>query len=672
MSAAGTAARRRDSSPQPRATYQDVLDAPPHRVAEIDRPAGENSTALRNHSRWPASPSMKSAATLALAVLLGTTAGARNRASESAEPDAVPRTPALALTPTEYNNTIADLLGFPRDGERWPPRPALAETLSPRRAASKGVFVPPPPPPVWPWRFPAEPGAGGFEGIVQGQNPSSYQVEELHRAAMHFASFALLSPTFLACDDWTGVPRAGQEVCAWTSLERFARRAWRRPLDAGERERIEAFWRANLAAGPLDEAIALTVAGILQAPAFHFRLERGADGGPTPWELAARLSYFLWDSMPDDALFAAAAAGDLSTRAGVEAQARRMLEDTRARPAVVHFHNQWPGTDEVLRIAPARRAFGQRFGIEPELETARDDDVQWPTILGPLRHSLKLETELFVERTVFDGDGTFTALLTDDHGYVSDATAPIYGEGATRLPDRPNVTRQIEFVAASIGRKEPLTLYAARFPPGQRAGVLTHPSVLAVGAYAVQPGPILRGVHVLERLACMELGTPVQGAETALPPDALAVERTNRERTAAATAAATCAACHRRINPPGFAFEHYDALGAWRDRDNGQPVDASGSLTLPGGETLTFTDGIDLVHQLAASERVRDCYALHWTRYALGSRIEANTPGLAAIQRGFREHDSIRDLLVAIAGSDLFRTPSAALGRSQAEDAGLH
>ncbi len=497
---------------------------------------------------------------------------------------------------------------------------------------------------------------------MQGQNPSSYQVEELHLAAMHFAAFALLSPMFFDCADRTDLTPAAQEHCARASIERFAERAWRRPLAGDERERLGAFWQANLTAGPIDEAIALTVAGILQAPAFHFRIERGDASGrePTPWELATRLSYFLWDSMPDAALFAAARSGELTTRAGVERQARRMLDDPKARPAVVHFHNQWLGTDRVLRIAPARRAFGPLFGIEPELETARDDDVQWPTIMGPVRHSMKLETELFVEQTVFDGDGTFTALMTDHHGFLSDATAPIYGDGVTRLFDRPEVTRQIEFVAVSIGRKEPLTLYPAAFPRDQRAGVLTHPSVLAVGAYAVQPGPILRGVHVLERIACLELGAPIQGAETALPPDSLSVESTNRERTAAATAPRTCASCHRRINPPGFAFEHYDALGAWRARDNGQPVDASGSLALPRGETLTFADGIDFVHQLAASDRVRDCYALHWTRYALGERIEAATPGLEAIQRKFREDDSIEDLLVSIAGSDLFRTGSTA------------
>ena len=189
--------------------------------------------------------------------------------------------------------------------------------------------------------------------------------------------------------------------------------------------------------------------------------------------------------------------------------------------------------------------------------------------------------------------------------------------------------------------------------------MLTLPAVLTVGAYAVQPGPILRGVRVLERIACMELGEPVQGTETALPPDTLDAQSTNRERTAAATKPRTCNSCHRRINPAGFAFEHYNAMGAWRAQDNGQPVDASGSLRLPGAEEITFTDGVDFAHKLAASRRVRDCYALHWTRYALGNHLERATPGIESIQQRFREDDSVKELLVSIAASDLFRARSA-------------
>ena len=574
------------------------------------------------------------------------------------------QTAPLALTPTEYNNTVADLLGFPRDGDLWPRRPAVADRISPRRTASKGVFSPPPPPDPWPWPFPAEPGADGFEGIAQGQSPSSYQVEELHLAGMHFGAFALLSPTFFNCPRWSDLPAVEREACAATSILRFAERAYRRPLRDGERARIEAFWQAQFAAEPIDEAVALSVAGILQAPAFHFKLEPDAtpDGALDAWQLATRLSYFLWDSMPDEELFRAAGAGELETAEGIERQARRMLDDPKARPAVVHFHHQWLGTDQVLLIAPARRAFGPRFGLSRVLRNARDDDTKWPSIIGPIRHSMKLETELFVEEAIFDREGTFTELMTGNHGYMSRGTAPIYG--ATTTPDegRTAVTRQIEYVTASVGRKKPLTLDPVVLDPAQRAGVLTLPSVLAIGAYAVQPGPIPRGVRILERIACMEMGDPIEGVESALPPDALGVESTNRERTAAATKPGECNSCHRRINPAGFAFEHYDAMGAWRAEDNGQPVDASGSLRLPGAEELTFADGVEFARELAASRRVRDCYALHWTRYALGSHLDRSVPGLEPIQERFRENDSVRELLVNIATSDLFRQRAAETG----------
>ncbi len=597
-------------------------------------------------------------------VLLCVGAFALPTAGASEESDQAGETAPLALTPTEYNNTVADLLGFPRDGEQWPKRPAVADRISPRRTASKGVFSPPPPPDPWPWPFPAEPGSDGFEGIAQGQSPSSYQVEELHLAGMHFGAFALLSPTFFDCSGWSDLPAAERQTCAATSILRFAERAYRRPLRGGERDRIEAFWQAQLAAEPIDEAVALTVAGILQAPAFHFKLEPGATEATEfdAWQLATRLSYFLWDSMPDEELLRAAGAGELETAEGVERQARRLLHDPKARPAIVHFHHQWLGTEQVLLIAPARRAFGPRFGLSRVLRNARDDDTKWPSILGPIRHSMRLETELFVEEAIFDRAGTFTELMTGNHAYMSRSTRPIYGEGTAPDEARDAVTRQIEYVTASVGRKKPLTLDPVVLDPAQRAGVLTLPSVLAIGAYAVQPGPIPRGVRILERVACMEMGDPIEGVESALPPDALGVESTNRERTAAATKPRECNSCHRRINPAGFAFEHYDAMGAWRAEDNGQPVDASGSLRLPGAEELTFDDGVEFAHELAASSRVRDCYALHWTRYALGSHLDRNAAGLEPIQERFRENDSVKELLVSIATSDLFRARSAGVG----------
>jgi hypothetical protein len=200
-----------------------------------------------------------------------------------------------------------------------------------------------------------------------------------------------------------------------------------------------------------------------------------------------------------------------------------------------------------------------------------------------------------------------------------------------------------------------LVLYPVELPASERAGLLTPPSVLALGAYAVHPAPILRGKRILERLICQELGAPPPNADAAAPPDTETADATNRERTEVATSPPECAGCHTTLNPPGFAFEGYDAMGRFRTEDNGLPIDASGTFTVVGGETFTFDDGVELAHQLAASERVHDCYSLRWARYATGVHLEMNAPGLDVLQDRFRDDDRVRELLVGIATSDMFR-----------------
>jgi len=264
------------------------------------------------------------------------------------------------------------------------------------------------------------------------------------------------------------------------------------------------------------------------------------------------------------------------------------------------------------------------------------------------------ETHLFIERTVFDGAGTLQELLSDNHGYMSEHTEPLYGSDATVLSG-PTVSWSYGLVVNSIANEEDLTLYPTEFPREQRAGLLTLPSVLAVGAHPVHPAPVLRGKRIVERLACQDFGAPPPGAEAAAPPDIEEASSTNRERTEAATSPSDCAICHDTINPPGFAFESFDSMGAWRTKDNGQPVDASGSVTLSSGESFTFTDGVDFARQLATSGQVHDCYVLRWARYATGSHFEDDEPAVGKLQQAFRANDRVRDLLIAIAGSDLFR-----------------
>ena len=568
----------------------------------------------------------------------------------------------LALTPTEFNNTVRDLLGLPMDGDEWPEKPAIAEQLLPGQGEKSGVFglalVEQPP---WPWMFPEEAGIEGFEGLDEGQSPSPYSVEEIQKACLYYASYTLVSPTFFSCENWADLAAEEQQTCGWESLVGFAERAWRRPLTTDETSRLKTFWEATWGAGTPDEAIVLTAAAILQSPSFSFRIEEGdleaLDGTHLPltdWEMASRLSYLIWDSMPDNELFEAAAAGELGTSEEVQAQARRMLKDPRARDAVVHYHNQWLGTTKIHTMSPARRAYGPLFGVSPAppLDTTGDGD--WPGVLLPIRHSLDAETQLFLERTIFDGAGTLRALLTDNHGYMSNRTEAIYGDTA-RFLNGPPVKWSYGLVVNSGGGKGSLTLYPAEFDPTERSGVLTLPSVLGMNSYAVHPAPIIRGKMILERLACQEFGVPPQGAEAAIPPDTLESEGTNRERTELATSAPTCIGCHNILNPPGFAFEQYDAMGFYRTEDNGLPVDPSGSVTFSNGETIEFVDGVDFSHQLADSVQVKDCYTLRWVRYATGIQFHDGDEGLEPLQAHFRANDNVRDLIVAITGSDLFR-----------------
>ena len=581
-----------------------------------------------------------------------------------------PQSPLIALTPREYNQTIRDLFAFPSRGEDWPNPHPRAQSIAPQRPVQFSVFGQLIDTQPWPWRFPKEIGVHEFEGMAEGQVPSPYLIEQFHQAANHFAAYSLVSPIFFTCQKWEELEEEAQRDCAWSSLVRFAQRAWRRPITAEEQSRLEAFWHSLNTEHLLEERIALTVASLLQAPAFLYRLEshildsvqsRIEELSSTDlyqelssWEMASRLSYFLWDSMPDAELFAAAAEGRLSTSQDIEAQARRMLDHPRARSAVVHFHRQWLGVEKVLHITPARRAHASLFGLEPHLSQQNDCDLEWPGIIGPIRASMEAETDLFIERTLFDGEGSFTALMTDHHGYMSDQTAFIYGEDAIPLRG-PQVQRSYFNIVGSGAAKNQITLYPTEFPSTQRAGVLTQPSVLAVHAYAVHPAPILRGKHLLERFACFSLGAPPPGAEGQVPPDVDEAEGTNRQRTEAITSPNECTGCHQFLNPPGFAFENYDAFGRWREDDHGLPIQADGSFVLQNGEEFTFNNGVDLAYQLAQSPQVRHCYVHQWVNYAVGYHVPANHQALIDLQAHFQDQDHVKELLVRITQSALFR-----------------
>ena len=275
------------------------------------------------------------------------------------------------------------------------------------------------------------------------------------------------------------------------------------------------------------------------------------------------------------------------------------------------------------------------------------------------------EAELFVERTIFDGEGTLSALLTDHHGYVTEVES-YQGVQTTAAAYNPveihdSHVHRMELDDGNLGFQ--LTLRPATFPADQRSGLLTLGAVLAGHAHPVHPAPVLRGKFVLEQLTCRQVGQPPEGAEGAAPPDTHDVQSTNRARTEAATAASACITSHAdnngRLCLRALRFD-----GRLADVDNGEPVDGSGSISLPGEGSITFDGPVALGRKLAASRAVHDCYALNWTRYALGRDL---TPGedadLAEIQDSFwTSGGNVQELLVAIARSDLFRTRASTEG----------
>jgi len=555
------------------------------------------------------------------------------------------------LTPTEYNNTLRDLMGYSvQDYKMNVPPPMVMED------DDDDLWYT-----VWPWHFPNEIEVHGFEGMAEGHVSSSYLIEQYQRAGVHFSALVLSSDAFWACED------RDEAACAGDSVARFANRAYRRPLSREESARVSAFFEANVSSFGVEDGTRMTIAGLLVSPQFLYRLEGvSGDGKPEKlddFELASRLSYFLWDSMPDAELFAAASGGELSSKRGLQAQVERMMADPRARDAVVYFHRQWLDLDDVYAANADLETYMPKYLEDIDIPDDEDGvlfveelEEQWSGFLIGVRAAMVREAELFVEKTVFDGGGDLYTLLTDNHGFVSTVSeAYEVGTEVFYNPTQVGSEAMASFHLSDSNLDYDISLYPAAFPPEQRSGVLTMGAVLAGKSHPVHPSSIHRGIFVLERLGCQVMGQPPDSAAGAAPPDTVDAESTNRARLEAITTPAECAVCHTSINPAGFAFENYDSLGGWRLEDNGQPVDASGSLSLGDEDLGSFSSAAELGQKLAQSEQVYDCYALNWTRYAIGREVDFTDPALKDIQKGFRRDGDVQQLIVDIATSDLFR-----------------
>lgn len=407
----------------------------------------------------------------------------------------------------------------------------------------------------------------------------------------------------LTCD------RAEGSACAESFLRDFARRAYRRPIDADELQHIMTLFALG---ADFDEGIELAVTGILSSPDFTYHVERGR---PDPesgahrldaYELAARLSFFLLGAGPDAALLDAAERGDLDTEEGVRAQVDRLLDDPRAREAFRHFFAQWLALD---RLDGADR--------DPALG-AFDPSV---------REALKLEVLAFLETLLFDG-GTVDQIFDADFTMLNETAAAHYG-------------------ITGVTGEDPV-----RVELDERRGILTHAALLAAGAGYDHASPIRRGVFVLQRVLCQELPTPPANIPTLPEPEG---SETERERLARHRSDPYCASCHQRFDPLGLVFERYDAVGLPTIEDSGLANNIDTTEDLDG----SYADVAEFTARAAHSAEVQRCVTTQMFRYALGRDDDDDACAIAQLHRDLGQDFRLRDLVVAIAMRDAFRLRDA-------------
>jgi hypothetical protein len=403
----------------------------------------------------------------------------------------------------------------------------------------------------------------------------------------------------LTCD-----PASGR-ACVERIVSTLARRAYRRPVTGAE---VAALMRlVDLGAsqgGSAERGLQLAVQAMLVSPNFLFRVERDAEPrNPrlvhevSPFELASRLSYFLWSSMPDDTLLSLAESGRLRDGKVLAEQVDRMLADPRASAFAANFAGQWLETRNLDIVKPDPDAF-------------RDWDPE-------LRDAMKAETTLFFKHVLTE-NRPLAEFITASYTFLNERLARHYG---------------IEGVTGSEFRRVELTT-------DRRGGVLSQAAVLTVSSYPTRTSPVIRGKYVLQNI----LGTPPSPPPGDVPPlDASPVggERSMRDQLERHRTDPTCATCHRNMDPLGFGLENYDAIGRWRDRDGRFPVDATG--TLPDGQRFS-TPGemramlVSKVPQFshALTERML-AYALHRGLKSYDRRaVDGIVAGVAADGYRFR------------------------------------
>ena len=494
------------------------------------------------------------------------------------------------LTHSQYNHTILDLLG---------------DESNPAE------------------QFPPEDFVNGYKGQYQSQ-----AIGPLLEEAYSAAAEKLARNAFRGGDARGLVPckpaSPADAACGARFIRAFGLKAFRRPLSADEVARYARLLSAE-AAKQHDflRGAQLVVEAMLQSPAFLFRTENAADPAWRPYEAASRLSYFIWDSMPDDALLHAAATGELNTAGGTEKAARRLLADPKAHRSVDQFVSEWMRFDRVVTAVKDRRSFPQ---FNPELAAAMTE-----------------ETRRLIADAVWN-NRDFRDIFTARYAFLNADLASVYG-----VPAPAGEFERVDFPAAS-----------------DRAGLAGEASFLTLTSKPAETSPTARGLFVREQFLCQHVPDPPPGVNTNLPPLSAEMPQTIRERLGEHVSNPTCASCHNLIDPIGFGLEKFDAIGRRQEKAKATimpahmekdkrpitvelAIDSSGRIA--GIAESDFSSPRELGAVLAASAQCQECLVKQLFRYQSG-RLE--TPAdRAVIRRSFEDfrdsHFRFQSLIIALA-----------------------
>lgn len=507
------------------------------------------------------------------------------------EAEAGGRAPSVALrrlTHSQYNNTVRDLLG---------------DQSAPAN------------------QFPPEDFVNGFKNQYQAQSLSPLLVEAYSAAAERLARNA-----FQGGDRRGLIPCKPSAVCRARFVREFGLKAFRRPLEPDEQIRYAELFRSET---DFYKGAQLTVEAMLQSPHFLFRLEETDNPKWKPYVTATRLSYALWDSMPDAALFESAARGELSTPKGVEATARRMLDDPRARQSLDEFVAQWLRFDRLLTASKDRRRFPM-FNRETAV-------------------AMTEETRSFIGDLVWN-DRDFTRVFTADYSFINADLAMIYG-----LPAPAKEFTRVSFPSES-----------------ERAGLIGQTLFLALTAKPEDTSPTARGLFIREQFLCQHVAEPPPGVNTNLPEITEAKPQTNRERMIEHVTNPSCSTCHNLIDPIGFAFEKFDAIGRRQDKFKLQfftveeeserrvaktlelDVDTMGYVA--GIPDSRFASPRELGAVLARSPQCQECMVKQYFRYTAG-RMEtpADRPLIRKVFDDFKKSQfRFQELMISLVRSREF------------------